>query len=76
MLQFLIILLIIFYMVTLWKFAVKVGKPGWSLFIPIYSSFVWVDIARMDSIPIFDTLNSKSHIFYDFLLFYTCVNNS
>ena len=48
MLQFLIILLIIFYMVTLWKFAVKVGKPGWSLFIPIYSSFMWVDIAKMD----------------------------
>jgi len=50
MLDFLIILLIIFYMVTLWKFAVKVGKPGWSLFIPIYSNFVWVDIARLDTI--------------------------
>ena len=50
MLDFVVIMLIIFYMVTLWKFAVKVGKPGWSLFIPIYSSFVWVDIAKMDSI--------------------------
>lgn len=44
------IVFIIFYMVTLWKFAVKTGRPGWSLFIPIYSNFVWVDIARMDSI--------------------------
>ena len=37
-------------MVTLWKFAVKVGKPGWSLFIPIYSNFVWVEVAGMDTI--------------------------
>lgn len=41
---------IIFYLVVLWKFAVKTGKPGWSLFIPIYSNFVWCDIAGMETI--------------------------
>ena len=53
MLEIIIILslsYIIFNAVVLWKFAVKTGRPGWSLFIPIYSNFVWVDIARMDSI--------------------------
>lgn len=41
---------IIFHSIVLWKFAVKAGKPGWSLFIPIYSNFVWCDIAGMDTI--------------------------
>lgn len=41
---------VIFYLVTLWKFAVKTGKTGWSLYIPIYSNFVWCDIAGMDTI--------------------------
>ena len=71
MLQFLVILSIIFYMVTLWKFAVKVGKPGWSLFIPIYSNFVWVDIARMDSIwcllKYFASRRYSKHIFKIFI---------
>lgn len=40
----------IFYLITLWKFAVKTGNPGWSLYIPIYSNFVWCNIARMDTI--------------------------
>ena len=50
MLQIIIISYIIFYLVILWKFAVKAGKPGWSLFIPVYSNFVWCDIAGMDTI--------------------------
>jgi len=41
---------IIFNSIVLWKFAVKAGKPGWSLFIPIYSNFVWCDIAGMDTV--------------------------
>lgn len=41
---------IIFYLVVLWKFATKTGRPGWSLYIPIYSNFVWCDIAGMDTI--------------------------
>lgn len=41
---------IVFYLVVLWKFAEKTGKPGWSLYIPIYSNFVWCDIAKMDII--------------------------
>ena len=40
----------IFDLVVLWKFAVKTGNPGWSLYIPIYSNFVWCRIAGMDSI--------------------------
>lgn len=40
----------IFYLLVLWKFAVKTGNPGWSLYIPIYSNFVWCRIAGMDSI--------------------------
>lgn len=42
------IVYIIFYLVVLWKFAVKTGRPGWSLYIPIYSNFVWCSIAGMD----------------------------
>lgn len=41
---------IVFYLIVLWKFAVKTGRPGWSLYIPIYSNFVWCDIAGMDTI--------------------------
>lgn len=44
------LIFLIFYLVVLWKFAVKTGRPGWSLYIPIYSNFVWCDIAKMDSI--------------------------
>ena len=50
MLDILAISGIIFYMVILWKFAVKTGKPGWSLYIPIYSNFVWCSIAGMDTV--------------------------
>ena len=50
MLVFLILATIIFYPIVLWKFAVKTGNPGWSLYIPIYSNFVWCRIARMDTI--------------------------
>jgi len=50
MLRIIIILYIIFYLIVLWKFAEKTGRPGWSLYIPIYSTFVWCDIARMDTI--------------------------
>lgn len=39
-----------FYLFVLWKFAIKTGRPGWSLYIPIYSNFVWVSIAGMDTI--------------------------
>ena len=45
-----IISFLIFYLVVLWKFAVKAGKPGWSLYIPIYSNFIWCNIAGMDTI--------------------------
>lgn len=41
---------LIFYAIVLWKFAVKTGHPGWSLFIPIYSNYVWCSIAGMDLI--------------------------
>ena len=41
---------IIFYLVVLWKFATKTGRPGWSLYIPIYSNFVWCSIAGMETI--------------------------
>jgi len=53
MLEFIKILLLlcfVFYLVVLWKFAVKTGRPGWSLYIPIYSNFVLCDIAGMDTI--------------------------
>ena len=50
MLDILAISVIIFYMVILWKFAVKTGRPGWSLYIPIYSNFVWCSIAGMDTV--------------------------
>lgn len=40
----------IFYLIILWKFAVKTGRPGWGLYIPIYSNFVWCSIAGMDII--------------------------
>lgn len=35
---------IVFNEVVLWKFVVKTGRLRWSLFIPIYSNFVWYDI--------------------------------
>ena len=41
---------IVFYVIVLWKFAVKTGRPGWSLYIPIYSNFVWCSIAGMETI--------------------------
>lgn len=41
---------IIFNLVVLWKFAKKTGNPGWSLYIPIYSNFVWCRIAGMETI--------------------------
>lgn len=41
---------VIFNLIILWKFAVKTGFPGWSLYIPIYSNFVWFRIAGMDTI--------------------------
>ena len=41
---------VIFNLIVLWKFAVKTGNPGWSLYIPIYSNFVWCDIAGMDTV--------------------------
>ena len=41
---------IIFNLIILWKFAVKTGYPGWSLYIPIYSNFVWFRIAGMDTV--------------------------
>jgi len=44
------IIFIVFYMVILWKFAVKTGRPGWSLYIPIYSNFVWCGISKLDTI--------------------------
>ena len=53
MLKFLTILsfaYFIFYLVVLWNFAVKTGRPGWSLYIPIYSNFVICNIAGMDTI--------------------------
>lgn len=46
----LLIILFIFYIVILWKFAIKTGRPGWSLFIPIYSNFVWCNIAKLEPI--------------------------
>lgn len=39
---------IIFYYVVLWKFAVKVGRKGYELYIPIYSDYVLLSIAGMD----------------------------
>ena len=81
------ILLIIFYIVTLWKFAVKTGRPGWSLFIPIYSNYVWVSIAGMDSIwcllsfvpsivtrmyPDNYSISIAAYIFGMIVLFYFC----
>ena len=53
MLELLILLTItyfIFSLVILWKFAVKTGRPGWSLYIPIYSNYVLCSIAGMDTI--------------------------
>ena len=41
---------VIFNLVILWKFAIKTGFPGWSLYIPIYSNYVWFRIAGMDTI--------------------------
>ena len=39
---------IIFYVVMLWKFAVKAGYDGWELFIPFYSNYVLMKIAGLD----------------------------
>lgn len=50
MFSILSIIFVIFYLIVLWKFAVKTGRPGWSLYIPIYSNYVWVNIAGMDLI--------------------------
>lgn len=39
---------VIFSLVTLWKFAVKTGREGWELYIPIYSYYVLFKIAGLD----------------------------
>ena len=39
---------IIFSCVMLWKFAVKTGRKGWELYIPIYSNYVLLKIAGLD----------------------------
>lgn len=39
---------VIFSLVMLWQFAVKTGREGWKLYIPIYSNYVLFDIAGLD----------------------------
>ena len=39
---------IIFYVVVLWKVAVKAGYEGWELLIPIYSNYILMKIAGLD----------------------------
>ena len=51
MLEFIIlfsIAYIIFSLVVLWKFAIKTGREGWELYIPIYSNYVLLKIAGLD----------------------------
>ena len=36
---------LVFEIVALWKVFVKAGKPGWGIFIPIYSAYLFVKIA-------------------------------
>ena len=38
----------IFWLVTLWKFAIKTGRKGWELYIPIYSNYVLLKIAGLN----------------------------
>ena len=35
---------IVFLVVSLWKINTKAGKPGWAIFIPIYSTIVTLEI--------------------------------
>jgi len=37
---YLSLIYIIFSLVMLWKFAVKIGGEGWELYIPIYSYYL------------------------------------
>ena len=51
MLEFIIlfyIAFIVFALIALWKLAVKAGRKGWELYIPIYSYYVLYKIAGMD----------------------------
>ena len=39
---------VIFNLIMLWKFAVKTGREGWELYIPVYSNYVLLKIAGLD----------------------------
>ena len=48
-----IISFLIFYLVVLWKFAVKAGKPGWASIVPFYNSWVLFEIGDVPGPYIF-----------------------
>lgn len=52
-LTFFIILMLCFMVlmiVSQWKIFVKAGKPGWAIFVPIYSTLVLLDIIKKPGI--------------------------
>ncbi|MCC2630568.1 MAG: hypothetical protein K0S38_377 [Candidatus Paceibacter sp.] len=40
------IAVLVLMLVSLWKIFSKAGKPGWAAIIPIYNSFVMIDVAK------------------------------
>lgn len=43
--QIIYLVLIVVYIIGLWKVFVKAGEPGWAAIVPIYNLIVWVKIA-------------------------------
>lgn len=37
--------IVVFYLAAMWRIFTKAGKPGWAIFIPIYSTIVLLNIA-------------------------------
>ena len=44
------LLIALYYILVLWKIAIKADKPGYSLFIPIISNFTWPQVLKLQPI--------------------------
>jgi hypothetical protein len=44
------LLIALYYILVLWKIAIKADKPGYSLFIPIISNFTWPQVLKLEPI--------------------------
>lgn len=58
---------IVFLIATYWKIFEKAGKPGWASLVPIYSSFVYMEIINKPKIWILYMLIPIAGIYWAYL---------